>query len=260
MAGYYERPSRLLLALEIPRAGLDVASAAASWPLLRGAPRGDGHPVLVLPGWGASDVSTRALRGFLRDRGYHVHAWRLGRNLGPSPETVEGLRDRVGELARRHGRQMSLVGWSLGGIYVREIARAAPGLMRLVITLGSPFRLRDRTASSLGGLFEAVGARSGRASPSDPRPPEDQREPLPVPATSIYTRSDGVVPWRSCLETASPTAESIEVSGSHAGLGHNAAALWAIADRLAQPEGTWHPFRPEGASRILFPPRRSIRR
>ena len=249
----YERPSSLLLALEFSRAGLDGLSAAASWPLLRAAPPGDGHPVLVLPGWGASDVSTAVMRAFLRDRGYHAHAWRLGRNLGPTPGTVEGLRHRVGELARRHGRRMTLVGWSLGGIYVREIARAAPDLVRLVITLGSPFRLRDRMATNLGGLFKAVGARSGHASLNDPRPPEHQREALPVPATSIYTRTDGVVPWRSCLEIASPTSESVEVTSSHAGLGHNPAALWVIADRLAQPEGTWHPFRPQGMSRILFP-------
>ena len=249
------RPSRLLLALELPRAGLDAAGLVAVWPLLRRAPRGDGHPVLVLPGFGASDVSTRILRGFLRDRGYHVHAWRLGRNLGPNEATVEGLRSRIAELVARHGRQMSLVGWSLGGIYAREIAWAAPDVVRQVVTLGSPLRMRmgDRRVSNLGDFFETVSSRSGQPRLIDPRPTEDARGALPVPATAVYTRSDGIVPWEYCLEALSPRAECIEVVGSHSGLGHNPAALWVVADRLAQPQGTWRPFEAKGAARWLFP-------
>ena len=208
--------SPLMLALELPRAGLDAAGLASVWPLLLGAPRGDGHPVLVLPGFGASDASTRVLRGYLRDRGYHVHAWRLGRNLGPRAGTVEGLRSRVRELAERHGRRMSLVGWSLGGIYAREIARAAPMVVRQVITLGSPFHLYDR-------------------------------RPLHVPSTAVFTRGDAVVSWRTCVEETSPTSQSVEVPGSHSGLGHNPAVLWIVADRLGQPEGSWRPFEPRGA-------------
>ena len=217
----FSRPSPMRLALEIPRAGLDAAALASVWPLLLRAPKGDGHPVLVLPGFGASDLSTRVLRGFLRDRGYHVHAWRLGRNLGPRPPVVEGLRLRVAELAERHDRKMSLVGWSLGGIYAREIARAAPRVVRQVITLGSPFHLHDRRAPG-------------------------------VPATAIFSRADGVVAWRSCIEPDSPTSESVEVLGSHSGLGHNPAVLWVVADRLAQPEGTWRPFEPSGAIPVLL--------
>jgi pimeloyl-ACP methyl ester carboxylesterase len=215
----------MMLALEIPRAGFDAASLASVWPLLLRAPKGDGHPVLVLPGLGASDLSTRVLRGFLRDRGYHVHAWRLGRNLGPRPATITGLRNRVAEVAERHGRKMSLVGWSLGGIYAREIGRSAPQVVRQVITLGSPFHLHDRT-------------------------------PLRVPATAIYTRGDGVVPWRSCLESTSATSESVEVVASHSGMGHNPGVLWVIADRLAQPEGGWRPFDAHGVIPVLLRARR----
>ena len=242
------------MGLELPRAGIDAAILAPVWPVLRRAPVGDGHPVLVLPGLGASDVSTRLLRGFLRDRGYYVHAWRLGRNLGPRPTTVDGLRNRVAEVAERHGRRMSIVGWSLGGIYAREIARAAAPLVRQVITLGSPYRLQN-PASSNARLLYGVVAAGGRA--EDPRPPEDQRPPLPVPATSIYTRTDGVVPWESCTEPPSASSESIEVVGSHSGLGHNPAVLWIVADRLAQAEGTWRPFRARGPIRVLVPRRRS---
>ncbi|HEY1633923.1 MAG TPA: alpha/beta hydrolase [Acidimicrobiales bacterium] len=247
----YRRPSSLLFALEIPRATADAAVLGPAWPVLRLAPHGDGHPVLTLPGFTASDVSTRILRGFLRSRGYHVHAWRLGRNLGPNPVTIEGLRARVRQLAEQHRRPMSLVGWSLGGIYAREIARAAPSAVRQVITLGSPLRLRDRSNSNAGALFEALRGSQRESHPPE-RPPEEARGPLPVPTTAIFTRSDGVVPWRACLEIPSNTSESVEVFGSHSGLGFNPAALWIIADRLAQREGAWHRFQVHGVAAPLF--------
>jgi pimeloyl-ACP methyl ester carboxylesterase len=248
----YDRPSACLLALEVPLAALNMAALAPAWALLERAPQGDGHPVLVLPGLGASDVSTRILRRYLRSLDYHVHAWRLGRNFGPTAATVAGLRARVTELAERHARPLSLVGWSLGGIYAREFARATPSRVRQVITLGTPFRLRDRRASNAGVLFDAL--RWERAArPVDPRPPEEERGPLPVPATAVFTRHDGIVPWQACLEIPSAISESVEVVGSHSGLGHNPAAMWVVADRLALPEGEWKPFEPRGTVRLLFP-------
>src|SRR5829696_9235784 len=123
------------------RAVLELGAFAAT--ALQLAPKGDGHPVLVLPGLAATDESTRPLRWFLRTRGYHTHGWRLGRNTGPSTRIRSGLGDRVRAIAERHGRRISLVGWSLGGIYAREIARSAPDAVRQVITLGSPFRSVD---------------------------------------------------------------------------------------------------------------------
>jgi pimeloyl-ACP methyl ester carboxylesterase len=248
------------MGVELPRAGLDAVMLGPTWPLLRRAPAGDGHPVLVLPGLGASDVSTRILRGFLRDRGYHVHAWRLGRNLGPRPSTVEGLRRRVAELAERHRRPMSIVGWSLGGIYAREIAKVAAPLVRQVITLGSPYQLRDPAATNARVVYRVVTSRHQGGGPVDPRLREDPPRPLSVPATSIYTRTDAIVPWEACTEVPSATSENIEVRGSHGGLGHNPVALWIIADRLAQPEGSWKPFRPRGPVCLLLPNGRAITR
>ena len=249
----YVPPSALLLAAELPRAAMEAAALAPTWPLLRRAPKGDGHPVLVLPGFGASDLSTRILRSFLRDRGYHGHAWRLGRNLGPNPTTVAGLRERIAELASRYNRTMTLIGWSLGGIYAREIARAAPSVVRQVITLGSPLRLRDRQASNASLIFEAVTRAAPHPMLVELPPPEEERDPLPVPSTAVYSRTDGIVPWHSCVEVGTGRCESIEVSGSHVGLGHNPAVLWVVADRLAQPEGTWRPFdQPRGPARLLF--------
>jgi pimeloyl-ACP methyl ester carboxylesterase len=146
---------------------------------------------------------------------------------------------------------VSVVGWSLGGIYARELARAYPELVRQVITLGCPFRLRDEDSSSADRLYKRLAPRV------DPFPGRDQREhdrdPVPVPTTSIYTRTDGVVRWHACIDEVGPTSENIEVRGTHAGLGFNAAALWAISDRLAQPEGEWRSFRRPAGLAHLFP-------
>src|SRR5215831_17014221 len=132
-------PNPGLLLLE-GRALLELAALLPAYPFLRRAPAGDGHPVLVLPGFMASDFSTRALRRFLRDKGYRTHGWKLGRNLGPNQATIAAMVGRLRDLEQRYDRRVSLIGWSLGGIYARELARAMPELVRQVITLASPFR------------------------------------------------------------------------------------------------------------------------
>jgi len=242
------RPSLALLALEAPRAAGELGLFAAARPLLARAPRGDGHPVLVLPGFGAADRSTGPLRGFLRSLGYHVHGWRLGRNLGPDARTIEGIGRRLEYVLTEHGRQpMSIVGWSLGGIYAREIARRAPEAVRQVITLGSPFRPIFDEESYPAAALRAVGRRAYRP---------DTHERLVVPTTAIFSRSDGIVPWRSARDDDGEQAESIEVIASHCGLAHHPAVLWAIADRLAQPAGEWKPFRPSGPWAAVYPVRR----
>jgi pimeloyl-ACP methyl ester carboxylesterase len=237
-------PSAALLALEA-RAWLEFASLIPALPVLQAAPRGDGHPVLVLPGWLASDTSTRALRWFLRDRGYHAHGWRLGRNHGPTSEIVSGLAARLGALRARHGRRISLVGWSLGGIYARELARRRPDDVRQVITLASPFRDPDATSALITRL-------AGRRPPRAPDVIERLRSPLPVPTTAIYSRTDGIVAWQCSVQEAGPQTENIEVEASHVGLGVNPAVLYAIADRLAQPEGQWQPFDRSGLRQLVY--------
>ena len=237
-------PSAGLMALEA-RAWLEFASLVPALPILQAAPSGDGHPVLVLPGWLASDRSTQALRWFLRRRGYHAHGWRLGRNHGPTAEIVSGMAERLTHLRARHGRAVSLVGWSLGGIYARERARRRPDDVRQVITLASPFRDPDATNFLITRL---AGARPSR-------PPEvlaRLRSPLPVPTTAIYSRTDGIVAWDSCVEPRGPQSESVEVRTSHCGMGHHPAALLVIADRLAQPEGAWRHYEPSGWSLLPF--------
>lgn len=246
-------PSLALLALEM-RAWPELGLFLASWPLLLAQRHGDGHSVLVLPPFGATDAYTSPMRVLLRGLGYSSHGWKLGQNLGPTPAILDGVPVRLAELAERSGRPVTVIGWSAGGILGREAARRDPDAVRQVITLGSPFRLLlDDRYRTHAAFFYRLAER-WHAPPSESMRASAYNAPLlEVPATAIYSRTDGVASWQWCLEDEGPRAENIEVYGSHCGLGHNPAALVAIADRLAQPEGTWTPFRPPGALRHLFP-------
>jgi len=239
-------PSRELLLLEL-RAIWELTAFFASYPMLRMAARGDGHPVLVLPGLAASDLSTRPLRRYLSDQGWSAHGWKLGQNHGPRPGAEERMQQRLAELFARHERKVSLIGWSLGGIFARELARRAPHQVRAVITLGSPFAGAPK-ASNAWKLYERASERKVEDWPERER----MKLPPPVPSTAIYTRSDGIVAWQGCLERESATSENIEIEGSHCGLGHNPAALYAIADRLSQPEGEWRPFERRGLRAMVY--------
>ena len=222
----------------------------AALPLRQLLPVGDEHPVLVLPGLLADDASTWTLRRILRDLGYRVHGWRLGRNLGPTAATVTGLQDRLLGLQSRYGSAVSVLGWSLGGIYARTLARDTPSAVRQVITLGSPIRLAHEGQSRAGRAFDRYAHL--HVVPRE-LPLESGLGALPVPATSIYSRYDGIVAWQACLDPPSARAENIAVVGSHFGFGHNPAVIWAVADRLAQLSGQWAPFRPPRALRPLYP-------
>jgi pimeloyl-ACP methyl ester carboxylesterase len=251
MPSSIDPPRSRLLLLE-SRALLELAALLPAYPLLRRAPRGDGHPVLVLPGFMASDFSTRTLRRFLRDRGYAAHGWKLGRNLGANQQTITAMVARLQELQRRHDRRVSLIGWSLGGIYARELARAMPELVRLVITLASPFR--DVDAVNVP-RFLRRGARRRSAVQDDALVRARLREPLQVPTTAIFSRTDGIAAGLSCCADPAPLTESLEVDSSHLGIGHHPVVLLAIADRLAQAEGAWRPFEPPRGWRFPLVPR-----
>lgn len=246
------QPPSTLRRLGESRAFFELGAFMAASPMLRLAGRGDRHPILVLPGFTASDRSTEPLRWVLRSQGYWTHGWRLGTNLGPTQRVIDGLHERIEHLRGRHGRTISLIGWSLGGIYAREFARLHPDEIRQVITLGSPFRmtLNDRSAASnlvdkLSDRFNAETLGFALA--------EADKAPLPVPSTAIYSRDDGVVRWHTCIDVESDLHENVEVRGSHSGLGWNPAAVYAISDRLAQPEDHWRRFRAPLTMRHLYP-------
>ncbi len=211
------------------RALASAGAFAAGLPLLQLAPRGEPHPVLVLPGLMATDLSTQVLRSWLRRLGYPVVGWALGRNRGPTREIVDALPRLLDRLAAEHGTSVSIIGQSLGGIYARTLAGRAPRQVRQVISLGSP-----------------IGPRNVGDSPA---------APLAVPSTAVYSRWDGVVDWRACRQEPGPRSENVAVHAAHLGMGHDPAVLWVIADRLAQPRHDWHPFRPPSrlGLGVLFP-------
>jgi pimeloyl-ACP methyl ester carboxylesterase len=245
---------RVRYAAEPVRALAEAGTLGAALPLLSVAPRGERHPVLVLPGLLASDASTVALRSWIRALGHPVVGWALGRNLGPTEAVVSALPPLVERLATEHGTPVSIVGWSLGGIFARGLARRAPEHVRQVTTLGSPFAATEASAAGPGArAYRRYAHLHGNRRIT---PPGGGAAALPVPSTSVYSRSDGIVDWRACLQQVGPTSENVAVRGSHLGLGTNAAVLWVVADRLAQPAGGWRPFRPPAALRALYPERR----
>lgn len=243
-------PSKTLMLLE----GRAVSEFGAFWlmrPWLSATPRGDGHPVLVLPGLLADDTSTRPLRGFLNSHGYKAHGWKQGRNLGLRGSVEADMLARVEELYERYGgRRISLVGWSLGGLFTRQLAKIVPDKVRCMISLGSPFAGSPK-ATNAWRLYEAA---SGTKVDDDDLINDGTLEAAPpVPTTSIFSRTDGICAWQNCLNEDGPEAENIEVCGSHLGLGHHPAAVYAIADRLAQPEGQWKKFDRSGWRAMVFP-------
>lgn len=242
---------RRLAALELPRAAQELVGRMLATPTLRRAPRGDGHPVLVMPGFTGSDGSTRVMRAFLRGLGYYVHAWRLGRNWGPTDYIIDGLANRFGSLSEEHGAKLTLIGHSLGGVFARELARRAPDRVRQVVTLGSPIRWRRDADSTVAPLYRSL-RRVHSERVQNVQPLADDHLPDAVPLTAIFSRTDGVVHWRTCVFDPGPKSECIEVRGSHTGLIHNATSLTVVAERLAQPDGRWAPYveRDDVAARV----------
>ena len=241
-------PSRTLMFLE-GRAISELGAFIGALPLLSLAPKGDGHPVLVLPGLVASDTSTRPLRSFLKSRGYAVSGWRQGRNLGLRDGVQHAMVDLVRELSDVNQRKISLVGWSLGGLYARQLAKMMPDRVRSVITLGSPFASGPK-ATNAWRVYEMA---SGRRAEEDHRFGGSISDTPPVPTTAIFSRTDGICAWQGCMEQTSATSESIEVESSHCGMGHHPAAVYAVADRLAQAEGEWTPFDRSGWRGLVYP-------
>ncbi len=215
-------PWPLLLAREARTAPELATFMATAGPLVLRSPRGDGHAVIVLPGLGGGDTSTIPLRWFLDRLGYRTAGWGLGTNRGFSATVRAGLDDALAAALELGAGPVSLVGWSLGGVHAIELSRRHPADIRNIVTLGSP----------LGRLPGA---------------------PPTVPTTSIYSRSDAIVPWRASLLPGQPRRENVEVRGSHLGLGHNSAVLVVVADRLAQPSRTWRRFEPPSWARRWFP-------
>jgi len=249
MSEHIEKPSLKQTLLEL-RAPLEVISLIPSLPILyRRAAEGDGHPVLVFPGFMATDRGTYILRRFLNKQGFSAYAWDIGINPGLQEIIYRRLETRLKELFDTHGQKVSLVGWSLGGLYARTLAHKHSKYVRQVITLGSPFNLSHDTQSEDIAVSGPIMKMYERL---NPRLKEDRLvngEPVwnqvpPVPCTAIYSHNDGITSWQHCIDHApGKHSENIRIPGSHTGLTHNPWVLYLLADRLAQVEGQWQPFR-----------------
>jgi pimeloyl-ACP methyl ester carboxylesterase len=235
-----EPPAIVLLASEWRGLWEHAGSLALSPLLHRMTPAGDGHPVVLIPGLGASDATTYLLRRFLADKGYDARGWGLGTNNGFSSEKLDRFRFSIEDAYRITGRPVSLIGWSLGGIFAREVAKKIPGQVRCVMTLGTPFSGHP-LATNATWLYEWLSGET--LLDVDRSVIESIRSRPPVPTSSLYSRLDGVVSWRCSIDEETDRSENIEIPGaSHIGLGFNPMSVFVIADRLAQPMGSWSKF------------------
>jgi pimeloyl-ACP methyl ester carboxylesterase len=249
-------PSWFLALTEGGRALADYVSLQGASPLLGYAPTGDGHPVMVLPGFLAAGGTTAPIRRFLVSKGYETFCWGLGRNLGHLAIGPEGelLAKRLESIHRKMKRKISLVGWSLGGVMARELAKRYPEHIRQVITLGSPFGGNPR-ANHAWRIYQGLTGQELNPATMSEAFQQLAAAPAGIPTTAIYSKGDGVVAWQTCVEKPSPLTDNIEVYASHCGLGVNPAVYFAVADRLALPDGEWAPFDRSAAMwrRFVYP-------
>ena len=251
------RPSRAHSALEW-RALIELAALPGALPVLMKAPRGDGHPVLLLPGFMGSELSLIGLELFLRNRGYAVETWGLGRNIGFHAKHAKALEQKIRYLHHKTGRKVSLVGWSLGGVFALYGAHQLPDCVRSVVTLGSPVSVDPEGSASpplVKAMYRLIAHPMGPAAHAMQPQAKKLREKktLPMPLSCLYSLGDGVVPPQEATIEGDPSRhENIRVPGSHIGLGFNALVLWIVADRLSQPEGHWRRFRPSGPLGRLY--------
>ena len=250
-------PHLALVALEM-RAFWEFGAVVPTWPALKKAPRADakahGSSVIVYPGLSAGDLSTVPLRKYLDSLGYATEGWNQGLNLGPRPGVLETARQQITDTFEQSGNKVSLVGWSLGGVYARELAKMMPEMVHCVITLGTPFAGSPKSTNAWR-IYEFASGRKTEIERSN----FDMPTAPSVPTTSIYSKTDGVVAWQGSIQapcTVNPHTENIEVFASHVGMGLNPSAWWAVADRLAQKRASWKPFTAPklmGLQKFLYP-------
>lgn len=232
-AGTLARPSgppATRTALSELGSALGAVRLAGALPRLSAAPRGDGHLVVDIPGWRAPELTGLPLRRYLKRLGYDARGWGFGTNTGDPRRDVERLGARVLELVDERGTPASLVGWSLGGVIAREVARRHPEAVRRVITYGTPVTggaAYTTVARAYRGGTDADAERVARRL--------DATSPIKVPLTVLFSKRDGVVSWQACIDHRSPSVEHVEVSSTHLGMGFDPDVWVIVADRLAKP-------------------------
>ena len=246
-------PSLVLTSLEGWRSFFSATHLASNRTFLKDLPQGDGHSVMVIPGFMAGDFTTIFIRYFLKHWGYAAKPWELGLNLGLNKrrETERRMSEQLEKHFLNSGRKVSLVGWSLGGVFARELARKHPEWVRSVISMGSPIG-HDPNGAITAGIYQLISGNSFY-DPEFMERVEIASQPVPkVPCTAIYSKSDGIVSWKIARELESNIAENIEVKSAHSGLGMNTSVMFAMADRLRQIEHEWEKFDKSQTDRFYF--------
>lgn len=242
---YIRPPSKFMLIVEGLFFSEIIANVLAElgW-FRRFSGTGDGHTVMVIPGFLTDDTATIALRRFIRNCGYDVHGWKCGLNLGFDESLKDRLVSRVRDLYERQNRKISIVGWSLGGVDAQALAREVPHMIRCVISMGSP--ISKGGLKGVNPVFLQLHRIIFHKEAGDEVPPElvaYLRGEIAVPATSIYSAIDGIVSGQACIREESDMAENIPVVTTHMGMGFNPLVFKVLADRLSQPEGKWRPYK-----------------
>jgi len=239
-------PSIKLALLEMPRAMTEISLMLAGSRFVLDAPRGDGHPVLVVPGYMADDVNMYPLRWFLQRIGYTALPWKLGRNVERRANRLRSIEDavafrgemeqkllqRVDELQKFYGEPVTIIGWSMGGLYANTAALARPDAVRHVITLGTPYG--DPRGTIMWRLMRFINRSDISESAQDfsSWSLRDNHLERSVPTTVIYSTSDGIVAPESARLDDHPLVEHVTVSSSHMGFAFNPLVWEAVAQTL----------------------------
>ena len=243
MKRVHQGPSGMSALFEL-RCFAEFAKTIALQPLLRITGKGEGQPVVIAPAFMLADGGSVYLRRYLNKMGFAAYGWKQGRNSGIDSRKLDGLRRLVEELAEQHQQPVSLVGWSLGGVYMRTIAALHPELVRQVITLGSPFNAPTMDANAVSAsvlrLYEMVNTGGANDPMLDLK--DRWQAPPTVPSSAIFSEGDGIAHWHYCVDKPSENTENIRVRGSHLGLTHNASVFYALINRLTQKENEWQPM------------------
>ena len=198
-------------------------------PFPQDAARGDGQPVIVIPGFLAHDMTTQRLRDFLLRQNFRPQCWTGGINLGPMRQVMAGLQAQISALTDETGRPVSLVGISLGGTTARQVAKCCPEMIARVITLVSPIRVP--VVTPLAPLAEAAAllwaAEEVRDLAAIAAPP-------PVPLTAIISPQDGIIDWEASRPAPGPQVEVVEVGAAHMAICSNPEVQRIVAARLAR--------------------------
>jgi len=238
-----------MVGLEL-RGALGFGAYAASRPFWQHLPKGDGHPVMLVPGFLTNDTAMLPLRYFLDYLGYEAHPWGFGYNLANNDIEMKLIR-RVKMIRNYYGEKVSLIGWSLGGVYAREIGRLLPDDVRTVITLSSPFSGLN-APNNAAWIYKLMYNKTIDDIGADLL--HRMKQPLTIPHTAIYSKLDGIVSWQCCKHDYEvPIAENIEINSSHWGIVHHPLVMRCIADRLAQQPNNWQPFKRGILEKLWYP-------